>query len=61
MVQVKEDVAWLLEDTSDGGWKPVKDDGHVKVRYKVQAARELSAAAAAAAMYILCRVVLSSK
>lgn len=33
-MQVKEDVAWLLEDTSDGGWKPVKDDGHVKVRYK---------------------------
>lgn len=31
-MQVKEDVAWLLEDASDGGWKPVRDDGHVKVR-----------------------------
>lgn len=30
-MQVKEDVAWLLEDTSDGGWKPVRDDGHTKV------------------------------
>ncbi|CAN0342229.1 unnamed protein product, partial [Ectocarpus sp. 12 AP-2014] len=29
--KVKEDVAWLLEDTSDGGWKPVRDDGHVQV------------------------------
>ena len=29
--QVKEDVAWLLEDASDGGWKPVRDDGRVKV------------------------------
>ena len=33
MLQVKEDVAWLLEDPSDGGWMPVKDDGHVKVNY----------------------------
>lgn len=30
-IQVKEDVAWLLEDASDGGWKPVRDDGRVKV------------------------------
>lgn len=30
---MKEDVAWLLEDTRDGGWKPVSDDGHVKVLY----------------------------
>ncbi|CAM9466013.1 unnamed protein product, partial [Hapterophycus canaliculatus] len=29
--KVKDDVAWLLEDTSDGGWKPVRDDGHVQV------------------------------
>eukprot|EP00903_Cladosiphon_okamuranus_P005732 g5689.t1 len=29
--KVKEDVAWLLEDTSDGTWKPVRDDGHVQV------------------------------
>ncbi|CAM9672105.1 unnamed protein product [Scytosiphon promiscuus] len=29
--KVKDDVAWLLDDTSDGGWKPVRDDGHVQV------------------------------
>jgi len=31
ILQVKEDVAWLLEDNSDGGWKPVRDDGHTQV------------------------------
>lgn len=29
---MKEDVAWLLEDTRDGGWEPIRDDGHVQVR-----------------------------
>lgn len=29
--KVKENVSWLLEDNSDGGWKRVSDDGHVKV------------------------------
>lgn len=31
LFKVKEDVAWLLEDTADNGWIPVSDDGHVKV------------------------------
>lgn len=34
-VQVKENVAWMLEDEADGGWKPVSDDGHVRVSHPV--------------------------